>query len=204
MSSQKLQARATSFGDPETRSRILRTTWERIEKTGKIPGLQDVADRAGVSRQAVYLHFGGRTGLLVALVGFMDESFGKGDILKRIFEAPTGEKALERMISALSVYTEKIDAVARVLESLQYHDRAVAKAWRNRMDLRLGHFRAVMERIAGEGRLARGWRVETAADLCYAISMPGLWRELIRERGWTPRQYTDHLMNLFRRSFLAP
>jgi AcrR family transcriptional regulator len=193
-----------TYGAPQTRTRILRAAWRLIEQKGTTPGLQDVAREADVSRQAVYLHFGDRAGLLVALVEFIDESLNKETVVAEILGAPTGEEALERMVRGLSVYTGKVDSVARVLEAFQYQDAAVAAAWRNRMSLRIEQTRAIVQRIADEGRLADGWTVETATELCYTILMPGPWRELVHERGWTPEQYAEHMMRLLRRSMLRP
>lgn len=193
-----------SYGAPQTRARILRAAWRLIEQGGTTPGLQDVAREAAVSRQAVYLHFGDRAGLLVALVEFMDESLDKESVVAKILGAPTGEEALERMVRGLSVYTARVDSVARVLEAFQYQDDAVAAAWRNRMNLRVEQTRRIVQRIADDGRLADGWTVATATDLCYTILMPGPWRELVRERGWSPQQYADHMIRLLRRSLLRP
>ncbi|MDH3426552.1 MAG: TetR/AcrR family transcriptional regulator, partial [Acidimicrobiia bacterium] len=55
------------YGDPSTRARILDATWELVAEQGAGLKLSEVASRASVSRQAIYLHFGDRPGLLVAL-----------------------------------------------------------------------------------------------------------------------------------------
>ena len=192
-----------SYGDRETRRRILQATWELIEERGSTPTLIDAAHRAGVSRQAVYLHFGDRAGLFVALVDYIDEIFGSGELVAHVLGAPTGAEALERMVKALSVFTSKIDSVAQVLEAAQYQDEALARAWRNRMHGRRAHSLTIVQRIADEGRLAEGWTVDAAADLCYTVTMPGPWRELTRELGWTPEQYSENVTKLLRRSLLA-
>jgi AcrR family transcriptional regulator len=134
----------------------------------------------------------------------MDESLDKENVVAEILGAPTGEEALERMVRGLSVYTARVDSVARVLEAFQYQDDAVAAAWRNRMNLRVEQTRRIVQRIADDGRLADGWTVATATDLCYTILMPGPWRELVRARGWSPQQYADHMIRLLRRSLLRP
>jgi hypothetical protein len=103
----------------------------------------------------------------------------------------------------MSWYTAKIDRVTQVLESSQYQDEALATAWRNRMGRRQLHIRSIVERIAAEGRLAAGWSVDAAVDLIYVITMPGAWRELTRELGWTPEQYTQHLTRLVQSALLT-
>lgn len=198
-----MSSKAASYGDPRTRDRILEATWELIEEHGSTPRLNEVADRAGVSRQTVYLHFGDRAGLLVALVQYMDLRLGLDDAAIRIHQAPTGVQALETMVQALSVFASKIDSVAQVLEAAQHQDTSVAEAWRDRMAGRLNLNRAIFQRIANEGQLAEGWTIEAAAALTYTLTMPGPWRELTRELGWTRQQYADNLTKLLRRSLIT-
>src|SRR4029453_9881996 len=188
--------------------------------------LADVAERAGVSRQAVYLHFGDRSGLLVALVDFIDVSLGAVQLRAHIYGAATGVESLERWIETMRWYTAKINRVTWVLESSQDQDKGLAAAWRDRMGRRQARLRLIVERmpaegqlaeggargprlrliverIAAEGQLAEGWSVEAAADLLYVITMPGPWRELTRELGWTAEQNTKHLTRLIRSAFLT-
>jgi AcrR family transcriptional regulator len=198
-----MSSEAALYGDPETRRRILQAAWELLEQQGAGVKLVNVADKAGVSRQAVYLHFGDRSGLLVALVDFIDVSLGAVQLRAHIHGGATGVESLERWIQTMSWYTAKIDRVTQVLESSQYQDEALAAAWRNRMGRRQMHIRSIVERIAAEGRLAEWWSVDTAVELLYVVTMPGPWRELTRELGWTAEQYTQNLTRLVRSALLT-
>jgi AcrR family transcriptional regulator len=191
------------YGDPETRRRILQAAWELLEQQDSGVRLVDVADRAGVSRQAVYLHFGDRSGLLVALVDFIDVSLGAVQIRAHVHGGATGVESLQRWIETMSWYSAKIDRVTQVLETSQYQDEALAAAWRDRMGRRQMHLRSIVERIAAEGQLAEGWSVDTVVDLIYVVTMPGPWRELTRELGWTAEQYTQNLTRLARSALLT-
>ncbi|MEX2421766.1 MAG: hypothetical protein WD670_08115, partial [Actinomycetota bacterium] len=71
------------------------------------------------------------------------------------------------------------------------------------MDRSRAAHRAIIQRIADDGRLADGWTIDAAADLFYTVTMQGPWRELTRELGWTPEQYAENMLRLFRRSLLA-
>lgn len=193
----------SAYGDPETRSRILQAAWEVIEELGSGIRLADVAARAGVSRQAVYLHFGDRAGLILALVQYMPETLGFQKLLAYVFGAPTGAEALRRAVELQSTYGRKIDSVAQVLEAAQYRDDALRAAWRDRMERSRAAHRAIIQRIADEGELAHGWTVDAAADLFYVVTMQGPWRELTRELGWTPERYAEHVTEMLRRSFLT-
>jgi AcrR family transcriptional regulator len=191
------------YGDPDTRRRVLQAAWELLEQEGSGVRLVDVADRAGVSRQAVYLHFGDRSGLLVALMDFIDVSLGAVQIRAHVHGAGSGVESLQRFIETMSWYTAKIDRVAQVTEAGKDQDEALAAAWRDRMGRRQARLRLIVERIAAEGQLAEGWSVEAAAELLYVVTMPGPWRELTRELGWTAEQYTQQLMRLVHSAFLT-
>lgn len=197
-----MSSEAAPYGDPDTRRRILQAAWELLEQQDAGVKLVDVADRAGVSRQAVYLHFGDRSGLLVALVDFIDVSLGAVQLRAHVHGGATGVESLQRWIETMSWYTAKIDRVTQVLESSQYQDEALAAAWRNRMGRRQQHIRSIVERIVAEGQLAKGWPVNAAVDLIYVITMPGAWRELTRELGWTAEQYSQHLTRLIQAALL--
>ena len=175
-----------------------------MEERGGNFRLADAAGRAGVSRQTLYLHFGDRVGLFVALVDHIDLSLGSMALRESVFGAPDGVESLRRWIEIMSWYTAKIDAVSRVLEFGQYDDEALRTAWRNRMGRRREELVGwIVKRISKEGRLAPGWSVKKATDLVYVVTMPGLWRELVREVGWTPEAYADAITAMLTRAFVA-
>ena len=194
---------AEPYGDPETRERLLQAAWDLGLEQGPGLRLADVAARAGVSRQAVYLHFGDRAGLLLALLAWADQAFKLADLLARVNQAPTGAEALGRMVEVHAAYSPRIDALARILEAQQYQDPAVSAALRDRLDFRRAAHRAVIARIAAEGDLASGWTVDAAADLFYAVTLPSPWREMTGTRGWTASQYAKHMYQLLRRALIA-
>lgn len=197
-----MSSSAAPYGDPQTRRRILDAAWELIEADGAAIRLADAAERAGVSRQAVYLHFGDRSGLLLALVDHIDERLGRDKLREYVHGAARGVESLRRWIETMSWYTAKIDRVTQVLEIGQDQDAALAAAWRDRMNGRRAHVRRITERVAAEEALADGWTVDSAVDAIYAVTMPGPWRELTRELGWTPEEYADRLWRLIKGGML--
>jgi AcrR family transcriptional regulator len=62
-----------SSNNIETRTRILDAAWKLLE-TGQGSGVRmsDIAKTAGISRQAVYLHFPTRAELLIATTRHLD------------------------------------------------------------------------------------------------------------------------------------
>lgn len=194
---------SAGYGDPSTRAAILDATWAVLEETGDIR-LSEAAARSGVSRQALYLHFGDRAGLLVALVDHIDVSLGSQQLRASVFGAPDGVASLRRWVSIMSWYTARIDAVCRLLECGQYRDEALAAAWRNRMGRRRNDLVGwIVRRLADEGRLSPGWSVKTAADLIYVATMPASWRELTAELRWSHKAYARHMTDMLESAFVT-
>ena|SRR5215467_5211358 len=93
--------------------------------------------------------------------------------------------------------------LARILEAHQFHDPAVSAALRNRLEFRRVAHRAIIARIAGDGDLASGWTVDTAADLFYAVTLPSPWMELTGTCGWTASQYAKYMSQLLRDALIV-
>jgi AcrR family transcriptional regulator len=193
----------TAYGDPETRRRILDAAWALLEEGGTGIRIADIAAKAGVSRQAVYLHFGDRASLFVAVGDHIDVSFGRDDLRKHVFGAPSGVESLRRWVQTMSWYTAKIDPVSRILELAAESDEALGAAWRDRMTGRRSHVCRIAERIAAEGDLADGWTAEAAANLIFTVTLPGPWRVLTSVLGWSEEQYAEEITGLLERSIVA-
>lgn len=191
------------YSDEETRTRILAVTWELVAERGSGLKLSEVGERAGVSRQAVYLHFGGRNGLLLALVSHMDETLDLGASLAHVQAASTGAELLERAMRLNTDFWRAVCPVAQVLEAAKHDDEALAAAWRDRMEFRQMAFGMMIQRISDQDELAAEWTVEDAAALLYAVAHFDTWRELIQELHWTDDHHVQAMTRLLQRSLLA-
>ena len=193
---------SAAYGDPETRNRLLRATWELVAEQGAQFKLVDVATRASVSRQAVYLHFGDRTALLVALVNQMDESLDLGEALTAVHAAPDGAALLEAAMRLNTTFWAQVRPVAQVLHAAQHDDEALGAAWRDRMQFRYSTFRAMVQTLDERDELARVWTVDDAAATLYAVAHFDTWRELVIELGWSDDHYVQSMTRLLRRALL--
>lgn len=194
---------ASTYGDPATRKRILGAARGLLEDRGLPITMAQVAEAAGVSRQAVYNHVGDRSGLMVALVGHLDEVLGLAELAASVRDAPTGREALATMVALHATYHEHIIGFTRQAEALRHSDPAVAAAWEDRMAGRREAHRGIVRRLAEEGELADGWDVESAAMVFYTVTLPRTWDELVLERGWSPEQYQEHMTRLLTRALVA-
>lgn len=185
----------------DTRTAILGAARRLLEDRGYHGvGLDRIARAAGVSRQAVYLHFGSKAGLLIALLDWIDQTGPLRGLARRVEEATTGLEALDRLMELHATYVPQVLRIATVLESARRTDPDAAAAWESRMRRRYGAARNVVERLAREGMLAEGLTVAEAADLLWALSSFQTCEQLIVERGWSRRRFERHLRRVARRS----
>src|SRR5688572_12239010 len=101
-----------------TRLAILEAAWKRLSIPGDPARLEDIAADAGVTRQSVYLHFGSRGGLLVAVVQHMDEALGLMDRIAEIRTIEDPIEAFEKNLRLMATYQGRIHGVAMALAHL--------------------------------------------------------------------------------------
>jgi AcrR family transcriptional regulator len=165
------------------------------ERNGQGVSMSDVAGAAGVSRQAVYDHFGSRADLMVATVRHGDEVLG--------YRAATGgTERLGAFVEFWGNYVPEIHGIARALLSARENDEAVAAAWDDRMGVVYEACRDIAERLHGDGMLASGWSLDEAADVLWTMLSIRSWESLVLERGWPMSRYVGRMQELTRRIFV--
>lgn len=187
-----------------TRAAILDAARRLFEERGApTVELEEIARAAGVSRQAIYLHFGSRAGLLVALAQHVDEVERLGEAAREVHEAASAVAELDAFVRLQAEYTPRIAAIARVVDEGRRRDPALAAAWDDRMRRRHGACIRIVERLRREGVLAPEWTVEEAADALWALTSIRTWEDLTIDRGWSKERYASAVGRIARRALLA-
>jgi AcrR family transcriptional regulator len=180
-----------------TRTRILDAARALLESEARPDiGLEQIARRAGVSRQAIYLHFGSRGALLLALAEHVDETEGLAGLTARVREAGSGREALDRLVWLNAEYEPRIRAVAHAHDVARRADPDLEAAWQDRMRARRALYAEVVERLKDEGELAEGLTATQAVDLIWALLSSRVHEDLVVDRGWSRRRYEDRLRTL--------
>lgn len=193
-----------SSGDPQTRERILEAARELLEaKPGAKISMADVAERAGVSRQALYLHFADRTDLLVEVSRVADSTARTPTRQRRIDDAPTARDALREAIALQAFLKPRLKGVATALDVLRRTDPAADAAWKEREHARLERCQQVVQRLEDDGQLAPGWDVRTAAQCLWAITSQRVWDDLAIDQRWSSAQYRERLTALLEAALLS-
>jgi AcrR family transcriptional regulator len=184
-------------GDPGTRTRILGTAVRLVARSGAAGvTLGELAKAAGVSRQALYLHFADRADLFLALVRHVDEQRGIPQAVQRVKDAPTAGEAIREFIAMQARMNPSVWPLARLLDGLRRTDAAVERSWRDRLDSRLAGCRSIVSRLVGEGALRKGLPPDVAADLLWALTSLRMWEDLVVVREWSRAQYEERLRAL--------
>jgi AcrR family transcriptional regulator len=182
---------AVTTTERNSRAHILETAWRLVGERGvHAVTVADIAAASGVSRQLVYHHFDSRAGLLVAMARHHDGASGfRGRFVASRELAPV--EGLETLLRLWLQYVPQILPVARALEAAVITGDEGGAAWRDRTDDIREAFRLAVERVDGDGRLARGWTVDTAADWIYARSHVSNWQHVVVDRGWPAPDYVE-------------
>lgn len=185
-----------------TRQALLGATRAILEESG-FEGLTmgSVAERAGVTRAAIYLHFASRAHLVAALFDYMAEAEHLSESLDRVWSAPDAVSALQEWARHLARYHLRLLAVDRAVERVRQVD-ADAATHRDRVAAaKLANCRRLTKWLAAENRLASGWTPARAADLIYALSTSDVVEGLVLDRGWSAQALARHLGTLLRSAF---
>ena len=189
----------------DTRYRLFEAARKLLLKRGfHGVGLEDIAEAAGVSRQAVYKsHFDSKADLLLKLVRHVHVAEKLDELTRPVFEAKTALEMLEATIRASVKIEARVHELSLVLASAAVSDDGAAAAWRDRMELKRGALRGAVTRLEAESRLRRGWKVEQAVDVLDSLLSVDTYQRLVTERGWAQEELIKKIQELCAGAFLV-
>ena len=189
----------------DTRYRLFEAARKLLLKRGfHGVGLEDIAEAAGVSRQAVYKsHFASKADLLLELVRHVHVVEKLDELTRPVFEAKSSLEMLEATIRASVKIEARVHELSLVLAAAAVSDEGAAAAWRDRMELKRGALRVAVTRLAAEGRLRRSWQVGQAVDVLDSLLSVDTYQRLVTERGWTQEELIQKVQELCAAAFLV-
>jgi AcrR family transcriptional regulator len=192
------------MGSTSTRERILECAWQlALERGVESVTLADVGRAAGISRQAVYLHFPNRATLLTHAARQFDRASGFDDRLAATIGLPPRE-AFETLAAEWLAYIPSVATVGRALEAAWMRGEDGGEAWRDRMDDLYRAMRAAIRRLDGAGLLRDGWDVPRAADWAFTLMQIENWYQLTAVRGWTHESAAEQILSTVRDTLIVP
>ncbi len=193
-----------SSREVDTRTRILQAALELLESSaGKGVRVGDIAKQAGISRQALYLHFPTRAELLIAVTHYVDDLKGSDARLAPSRAATSGVERLGAFIEAWAAYIPEVYGVARALLAMRDTDEAAASAWDKRMqDMREG-CEAAIKALERDGMLSPAHHPDGATDILWTMLSVRNWEQLTITCGWPQARYVATLKTIARQVFVA-
>ena len=194
---------SSSSRKQDTRIAILDAARALFETQGyHATGLETVAAQAGVSRQAIYLHFSNKADLLRAL----HERVNQQDVapaMERVWAAPTADAALDEWVDASCHAIPKILGIAYALNTARRFDTDVAETWEGPKQGHYDECLRLAKWLRRDQLLVPGLTATDAADVLWNLT--GIWsyESLVLDRGWTPVRWTRWLRITLRQLLLG-
>jgi len=174
----------------KTRDRVLESAWTLLlGNQANAVRISDIAKHAGISRQAVYLHFPTRAELLIATTRYIDQVKGIDERLAHSRSASTGVERLAAFIDAWGNYIPEIYGVAKALMAMQAQDPEAGQAWADRMNAVREGCEAAVSALVRDGVLTQSLSHTEAVDLLWSQLSVEHWAHLRHHCGWTQARY---------------
>lgn len=190
----------------ETRARLLSAARKLLVKRGfHGVGLEDIAEAAGVSRQAVYKsHFASKADLLLELVRHLHVVEKLDELVQPYLAAQSGLEMLHEGIRTLVLIEGRIHDIALVLTAAALTDPGAAAALHDRLEVKRGAIRGALERVKGDGHFSPTWQLEEAVELLAALVSVDTYQRLVVVQGWQPEQLIRRIIELSQAFLLVP
>lgn len=187
-----------------TRDNILQAALDLLlAGDGRKTRMSDIAKQAGVSRQAVYLHFDNRADLLIDATKHLDDQLGSDARLAPSRAAQSGIERLDAFVVAWGNYIPEIYGAAKAMIAMSATDEAADTAWAKRMqDMREGCAAAIAA-LESDGTLAPCFTSLDATDILWTLLSVGNWEHGTITCGWSQKKYIELTTTTARRLFYA-
>jgi AcrR family transcriptional regulator len=162
-----------------------------------------VAERAGVTRRTVYLHFASRTDMVTQLFDYVAEQEGLVESQRPVWEAPDAVTALDEWARHLARYHPQVLSVDRTVQQVRRVDPDAARHYKTVVDRQRAAVRKLATRLHAEGRLAPPWTVDSAADMIWALASSEIIERLVVERRWSRHKLAEYLALVLRSALVA-
>ncbi|MEQ9366685.1 MAG: TetR/AcrR family transcriptional regulator [Leptospirales bacterium] len=192
-------------GKLETRQKILDATWRLMEaRPNETVNMGDIAKAAGISRQALYLHFDTRTRLMLATVQYVDEVKGLNERVRRFESAGSGIELLESCVEVWGEYIPEIYGLARALRNTRDSDEATAAAWNGSMSCVRDLCTHTIATLEKEDLLNDDWSRHEAVELMWLMISIQSWEQLVHESKFTTLQFIQITQKILKKTLLKP
>jgi len=174
-----------------SRPAILEAARRLLTTNGSAVSIEEIAKVAGVSRQAIYLHFANRNELIVAVADEAREQVNVDHLASVLSSARTPRELIGEFVRIAAKFHAEMAKAELGMEALCRTDAELSALWAKRPVGRSTLARKVAEQLAKGDMLALP--VDRAADLIWALTSASIFDLLVERRRWSVRRYEEHL-----------
>jgi AcrR family transcriptional regulator len=193
-----------------TRHAVLDAARELIVSKGyAATTVGEVARRAGVAVDTVYATVGRKPALLRALVeaalSGADEAVPgeQRDYVRRSRAATTARAKFAAYAEGMVSLQPRLAPVFRALRDAAVFDAGCAALWAEIAERRAANMRRFAADLRTTGELREDLSDTQVADVIWSMNAAEYYTLLVGDRGWSPRQYGDWLVDAWTRLLLA-
>jgi AcrR family transcriptional regulator len=168
----------------------------------------DVAARAGVSVDTVYVSVGRKPELVLAVIDMVLGGTGEPvpaeerDYVLAIRNAPTAREKIGLYAAAVARLVPRTATLQEALRKAGDTDAGCAATWQHLVTRRAANMRLFAADLRSTGELREDLTDSEIADLVWSTNAAEYWL-LLDQRGWTPARYEALLVDLWSRMLLA-
>ncbi len=194
----------------QTRQAILDAARELFIRHGYVATtIEQIAEHAGVSRPTVFAAAGNKRAILkrlhdIALAG--DDQplpVAERSWYREALREPDPRRSLRLYARNVARVQERYADLHEVLQMAAAADDELAELWQASEDERRTGAGYVIDALLGKGPLKPGLDRDSAVDLLWVFNASGIFRRLVRRRGWTSQRYEQWLADTFCDQLLA-
>jgi AcrR family transcriptional regulator len=189
----------------DTRERLLEAARGLLEQHGPAEvGMEEIARAAGVSRQAAYLHFKSRRGLLLELVVHVDRGRNVDARVERLWQAESSLRALDEVADLAAHTNAEVHRIGMALDAARRWDPDFDAAWQDRMRRRHARYRRLARWLLDEGALGKGWTAREAAWFIWMVTSLAVFDLLVTDMRLSKSGYVRLLRSALRSTLQGP
>jgi AcrR family transcriptional regulator len=169
-----------------------------------------IAERAGVAVDTLYAAVGRKPVLLRLLVetsiSGTDEAVPaeQRDYVRAVREARTAAEKLRLYAAAMATMGPRTAPVFLALRDAAARDETCAQLLGEITGRRAANMRLFAADLRATGEVRDDLTDDEIADVVWSTNAADYWALLVRDRGWTPERFGDHLAQMWTRLFLEP
>ena len=165
--------------------------------------VDQIAERAGVSKPTVFASAGSKRSLLKDLfdlaVAGDDQPVPVAERVRseEALHEPDQGRSLRRYAGTVVRRHERYADLDEVLRTAAGSDDELRDLWRTSEDQRRNGASVIVDAVMRNGALKPGLEREAAVDVLWALTSSDIFRRLVRGQGWATRRYERWLGDTF-------